>query len=83
MSISKILFKHSILKNYLFKKLNILTFDALTLHIFIKIYYLKFLKCIPKTLVSIVFAFDNYTYRKKFNCYELIGEESNTQPYEK
>jgi hypothetical protein len=43
-----------------------------------KIYYLKFLKYILKTLVSIVFSFDNYNYRKMFNYCELIGEESNT-----
>jgi hypothetical protein len=43
-----------------------------------KIYYLKFLKYVLKTLVSIVFSFDNYNYRKMFNYCELIGEESNT-----
>jgi hypothetical protein len=78
-NILKILFK----KDYVFTGLNNLIFDALTLYIFIKTSYLRFLKSISITLVSIVFAFDNYNYRKKLIYYKLICEESNTQPYEK
>jgi len=53
MSVIRTLFKVSQLKNYSLKEFNILIYDALSAQFLIKIYYLKSLKSVIRTLVNI------------------------------